>query len=72
MRKLCALIPLLLAGLSLDAVSAELREPPTFYSSDHQLDLLVIAKAKTIQLDEFSPAAWIYEVCYRRDAVGDG
>ena len=31
----------------------------------------MIAKAKPITLGNYSPAAWVYEVCYWRDAVGD-
>jgi len=53
------------------AAPNELLEPPTFYSSNHQLDLLITAKTKPITLDTFSPVAWVYEVCYRADATGN-
>lgn len=53
------------------ATSSELRELPAFVSSNHVLDVLIIARAKQIELGEFSPTAWIYQVCYRRDAIGD-
>lgn len=46
----------------------ELVDPPTFYSSHGALDLLITAKTKPIELDTFSPTAWVYEVCYRSDA----
>ncbi len=49
----------------------ELLEPPTFYSSNQALDLVITAKPKLIAVDTFSPTAWVYEVCYRRDAVGN-
>src|SRR5664279_86959 len=49
----------------------ELVEPPTFYSSNHQLDILITAKTKPITLDTSSPTAWVYEVCYRSDATGN-
>jgi len=53
------------------AATNELLEPPTFYSSNHQLDLLITAKTKPITLDTFLPVAWVYEVCYRADATGN-
>ena len=45
--------------------------PPSFSSSNHVLDLLMIARAETIHLGTFSPTAWIYEVCQTSVAVND-
>ena len=53
------------------AAPNELVEPPTFYSSNGSLDLLMTAKSKPITLDTYSPTAWVYEVCYRSDATGN-
>lgn len=38
-------------------------EPPVFTSSNHLLDLLVIAKPATIQLGSDKPTAWVFEMC---------
>jgi L-ascorbate oxidase len=46
-------------------------DPPTFTSSGHVLDLLVIAQPKTIGLGEFRPAAWVFEMCETAVAQGD-
>lgn len=53
------------------ATATELRDPQVFASSNHVLDLVIIAQPKQIQLGEFSPTAWVYTVCYRRDARGN-
>jgi L-ascorbate oxidase len=45
--------------------------PPSFSSSNHVLDLLMIARAETIHLGAFSPTAWIYEVCQTSVAAND-
>jgi FtsP/CotA-like multicopper oxidase with cupredoxin domain len=46
-------------------------DPPTFTSSNHVLDLLVIARQKTITLGEFQPSAWVFEMCESAAAHGD-
>jgi FtsP/CotA-like multicopper oxidase with cupredoxin domain len=38
-------------------------DPPAFTSSNHLLDLLVIAEPKTISLGEFHPTAWVFKIC---------
>ena len=53
------------------AAPNELVEPPTFYSSNGSLDLLMTAKSKLISLDTYSPNSWVYEVCYRSDATNN-
>ena len=45
--------------------------PPSFTSSHHLLDLLVIAKAETITLGPFHPTAWVFEMCEKSVAQGD-
>jgi FtsP/CotA-like multicopper oxidase with cupredoxin domain len=45
--------------------------PATFTSSNHILDLLVIAEPKTIKLGEFQPTAWVFEMCESAVAHGD-
>jgi L-ascorbate oxidase len=45
--------------------------PPSFSSSNHLLDLLLIARPDTIHLGTFSPTAWVYEVCQTAVAVQD-
>jgi L-ascorbate oxidase len=44
---------------------------PTFTSSNGMLDLLVIAKPKTISLGDFHPTAWVFEMCQEAVARGD-
>jgi L-ascorbate oxidase len=46
-------------------------DPPTFTSSNHVLDLLVVAEPKTIRLGEFQPTAWVFEMCETAVAHGD-
>ncbi len=38
-------------------------EPPVFTSSNHLLDLLVIAEPSTITLGDRHPVAWVFEMC---------
>jgi L-ascorbate oxidase len=38
-------------------------DPPTFTSSNHLLDLLVIAEPRPITLGKFQPTAWVFEMC---------
>jgi FtsP/CotA-like multicopper oxidase with cupredoxin domain len=49
-------------GSALPDVTEE-TEPSTFTSSNHVLDLLVIARPKVIQLGAFQPTAWVFEMC---------
>jgi hypothetical protein len=49
----------------------ELLNPPTFSSSNGVLDLLMTAKAKVVPFETYSPAAWVYEVCYRSDSTNN-
>jgi L-ascorbate oxidase len=72
MKSILAFVCLLLATTGLFAAGPnELIDPPTFSSSNGALDILITANAKTIALDTFAPAAWVYEVCYRSDATGN-
>jgi L-ascorbate oxidase len=59
-------------GAASSAVDGPLQTgPPTFTSSNHRLDLLVIAEPKSISLGEFQPTAWVFEVCKIADAKND-
>ncbi len=72
MKKTLVIAVLLLIAPCIFATGPnELLEPPTFYSSNHALDLLITAKPKLITLDTYSPTAWVFEVCYRSDATGN-
>lgn len=53
------------------AFCAEVTEPPVFASENHQLNLLMIAKTKSVTLAGFQPEAWVYEVCPRSVAQND-
>ncbi len=53
------------------SVSPTFNNPPSFSSSNHLLDLLVIARPDTIHLGKFNPTAWVYEVCQSSVAVQD-
>lgn len=44
---------------------------PAFTSSNHLLDLVVIAEPETISLGEFHPTAWVFKICEARVAKGD-
>ena len=46
-------------------------EPFTFSSSNHVLDLVVIARPKAIRLGTFQPTAWVFEMCLTAVAHGD-
>ena len=48
-----------------------LGEPKVFASSHGELNIVMIAKPKGINLAGLAPIAWVYEICLRRDAVGD-
>jgi FtsP/CotA-like multicopper oxidase with cupredoxin domain len=53
------------------AQGSEFKDPPTFSSQNHELNLLMVAKAKAVELGDFHPVAWIYEVCPRKTAIND-
>jgi L-ascorbate oxidase len=46
-------------------------EPPEFTSSNHLLDLLVIAEPSTITLGDRHPVAWVFEMCRTSVARND-
>ena len=46
-------------------------EPPVFTSSNHLLDLLVIAEPSTTTLGDRRPVAWVFEICPRAVARND-
>ncbi len=46
-------------------------EPPVLTSSNHLLDLLVIAEPATITLGDRHPVAWVFEMCPRAVAQND-
>ena len=46
-------------------------EPPVLTSSNHLLDLLVIAEPSTITLGDRHPVAWVFEMCPRAAARND-
>src|SRR5215469_13214598 len=72
MKSVLVLVCLLCVSTLLFAADPnELIDPPTFSSSNGVLDIIITAKSKTTALDIFSPAAWVYEVCYRSDANGN-
>jgi len=48
-----------------------LTEPPTLKSEKHQLDILMVAKPNPISLAGFRPTEWTYEVCRRKNAIGN-
>jgi FtsP/CotA-like multicopper oxidase with cupredoxin domain len=45
--------------------------PPVLTSSNHLLDLLVIAEPSTITLGDRHPVAWVFEICPRAVARND-
>ena len=59
------------SGNALPLSAADDTGPPTFTSSNHLLDLLVIARQKTITLGVFEPTAWVFEMCQSAVAVAD-
>ena len=72
MKSALAVVCLALAtSLAFASGPNELLDPPVFTSSNGALDILMTAKIKPITLDAYSPAAWVYEVCYRSDATGN-
>jgi L-ascorbate oxidase len=53
------------------AAQESLQNPPVFASNAGELNILLVVKPKHTHLAGGNPTAWIYEVCLRRDAVGD-
>ncbi len=47
------------------AIDQAAAEPPVLTSSNHLLDLLVIAEPTTITLGDRHPVAWVFEICPR-------
>jgi L-ascorbate oxidase len=45
--------------------------PPVFTSSNHLLNLLVVAESKPITLGQFKPTAWVFEMCSLALSNGD-
>lgn len=53
------------------AINQAPAEPPVLTSSNHLLDLLVIAEPSTITLGDRRPVAWVFEICPRAVARND-
>lgn len=70
-RLACALLLARCAAAAPSATNPADTDPPTFTSSHHLLDLLVIARPETITLGPFHPTAWVFEMCERAVAQGD-
>ena len=70
-----AAVALCLSSLATLTASAQntIREMPVLTSDSrtHALDILMVAKAKPIELAGMHPTAWVYEVCPRAKAVHD-
>lgn len=64
---LCA-APLICLG---QGSSTSFNNPASFTSSNHLLDLLLIARPEKVRIGAFNPTAWIYEVCQTSVAVED-
>jgi FtsP/CotA-like multicopper oxidase with cupredoxin domain len=62
---------LFVTSLMFAAGPSELLNPPTFSSSNGVLDLLITAKVKVVPFETYSPASWVYEVCYRSDSTNN-
>jgi L-ascorbate oxidase len=58
-------------GADLARASPLQTDPPAFISSNHLLNLLVIAEPRVISLGEFKPTAWVFEICDIADARQD-
>ncbi len=65
----CAILLCCCAGAAFEGPTQG--DLPTFTSSNHLLDLLVIAEAKTITLGDFHPTAWVFKMCAMSVARGD-
>ncbi|WP_245414616.1 multicopper oxidase domain-containing protein [Aestuariivirga litoralis] len=71
---------LLVAGMGGSAGAAKFVEPPVFSSKKGVLDILMIARAKPVaaiafkppgQATAINPTGWVYEICYRSQAIND-
>lgn len=60
-----------LMALCAFASTPELEDLPVFASSNHLLDIQIIANPRPVHLGGFTPEGWVYTVCYRKDAIGD-
>ena len=67
----CFAIPCWAAPATLQRQATDPFEPPVFASSNHVLDLIVIARPQKIDLGSFHPTAWVFEICRVADAHGD-
>ncbi|HVN92115.1 MAG TPA: multicopper oxidase domain-containing protein [Terracidiphilus sp.] len=56
---------------SFDSAPPADSEPPVLVSSNHVLDLLVIAESAKIALGDRNPIAWVFEICPRAVAPDD-
>lgn len=61
----------LLPGLCCAAQTSTFSDPPVFTSSNHLLDVLIIARPTPVKLGTFNPTAWVYEICETAVAVQD-
>ncbi|HEY5212460.1 MAG TPA: multicopper oxidase domain-containing protein [Acidobacteriaceae bacterium] len=59
------------AKTDLEAIAQAPAEPPVLTSSNHRLDLLVIAEPSKITLGDRHPVAWVFEMCPRAVARND-
>jgi L-ascorbate oxidase len=60
----CLVVAILVNNCRIAALGAPQDfDPPAFTSSNHLLDVLVIAEPKTISLGEFHPTAWVFKIC---------
>jgi L-ascorbate oxidase len=59
------------AAINQAPVKPPVAEPPVLTSSNHLLDLLVIAEPSTITLGDRRPVAWVFEMCPRAVALND-
>lgn len=59
------------ATVTTQSGNAALADPPVFTSANGVLDLLVIARASTVQLGSAKPTAWVFEICQTAVAQGD-
>ena len=59
------------ANANSPAIDQAAAEPPVLTSSNHLLDLLVIAEPATITLGDRHPVAWVFEICPRAETQND-
>ena len=53
------------------ATRNDLAEPKVFASAGGELNIVMIARPKRVNLAGLAPTAWVYEICLRKDAKGD-